>query len=143
MLITHYEPGRLFDQFNHDINRLFSGSRSGNAVSGHSDWTPAVDIREEQERFVLVADLPGVERDAVEITVEDSMLTIKGERTTVSEETREGQRRRERVQGSFLRQFKLPDTADMTNISATARDGVLEVVIPKQEKLQPKKIAVN
>jgi HSP20 family protein len=91
----------------------------------------------------LLADLPGVDRKDVEITVEEHVLTFKGERTTEKDESSEGYRRRERVHGEFLRQFTLPDTADTENIRATVTAGVLEIEVPKQQKLQPKKITVN
>lgn len=142
MSLIRYEPLGLFDQFSNDISRLLWNAKPGNAAAS-GEWMPAVDIREEDDRFLLIADLPGVDRKDVEITVEDHVLTFKGERSTVTEENKEGFRRRERIHGSFLRQFTLPDTADTENISATVNAGVLEISIPKQQKLQPKKIQVS
>lgn len=142
MSLIRYEPFDLFDQYSNDIGRLLWNARPGKpAASG--EWMPAVDIREDDDRFVLSADLPGVDRKDVEITVADHVLTFKGDRTTVSEDDREGLRRRERIHGSFLRQFTLPETADTDNISATVNAGVLEISIPKQQKLQPSKITVS
>jgi HSP20 family protein len=103
---------------------------------------PAVDVREEDDRFVLSADIPGVERKDVEVTMEDGVLTIKGERHAETEEKREGFHRRERVHGTFLRQFTLPDTVDADSISATVKEGVLHIEIPKQAKPEPRKITV-
>lgn len=142
MSLVRYEPYNLFDQFNSEISRLLSNTRTGNAAAA-TDWAPAVDIREDENRYLLVADLPGVDRKDVDITVEDNTLTFKGERTTEKEESNAGYRRRERVHGEFLRQFTLPDSADTENIQATVNDGVLEIAIPKQQKLQPKKITVS
>jgi HSP20 family protein len=142
MSLLHYEPYNFFDQFNNDVSRLLSNTRPENAAAA-TGWVPAVDIKEEDDRFLLVADLPGVARKDVEITVEDHVLTFQGERTTATEETREGYRRRERIHGKFLRQFTLPDTTDTENISATVNEGILEISIPKQQKIQPKKITVN
>lgn len=142
MSLIHYEPYNLFDQFNNEISRLFSNTRS-RAAAATSAWAPAVDIREEEDRYLLVADLPGIDRKDVDITVEDNILTFKGERTTAKDDGSAGYRHRERPHGEFLRQFTLPDTADTENIRATVHAGVLEIEIPKQEKLQPRKITVN
>lgn len=143
MTLVRYEPINLFDQFNREINRLFTGAAPQGAVAQDKGWMPAVDIREEDNRFVLAADLPGVERKDVDVTLEDGVLTIRGERNAETTENREGFHRRERVHGTFLRQFTLPDTVDTTNISAMVKDGVLEVIIPKQDKPEPRKIAVS
>jgi HSP20 family protein len=142
MSLVRYEPYNLFDQFNSDLSRLLGTTASRNLAAA-GEWMPAVDIREEEDRYLLVADLPGVDRKDVEITVEEHVLTFKGERTTEKDESSEGYRRRERVHGEFLRQFTLPDTADTENIRATVTAGVLEIEVPKQQKLQPKKITVN
>jgi len=141
MSLIHYEPVNLFDQFNNEINRYFARSRPATARKG--DWVPAVDIREEENRFVLTADVPGVSRENIDITLEDGVLTIRGERSARQESEAEGYRRRERVQGTFLRQFTLPDTVNAEQINATVKDGVLEIAIPKLEKPRPKKITVN
>jgi HSP20 family protein len=102
-----------------------------------------VDIREEENRYVLEADIPGVAREDLDITLEDSVLTIKGERTINSVESSEGYRRRERTHGSFVRQFTLPDTVNTEAISAAFVNGVLEIGIPKQAKPEPRKITVK
>jgi HSP20 family protein len=143
MSLVRYEPINLFDQFNHEINRLFNNSRAMPAANEERNWAPAVDIREEQDRFLLIADIPGVKREDVEVTLEDGVLTIKGERKSENEETREGFHRKERVHGVFMRQFTLPDTVNTDNINATVNDGVLEIGIPKQAKPEPKKISVK
>jgi HSP20 family protein len=143
MALVRYEPINLFDQFNSEINRFLSGTQAQRAANQESGWVPAVDIREEEDRFVLSADIPGVERKDVEITLEDGVLTIKGERHAESEEQREGFHRRERVHGTFTRQFTLPDTVNAENISATVKEGVLHIEIPKQAKPEPRKISVN
>lgn len=143
MSLIRYEPVSLFDQFNHELNRFFTHTRPTTAGGEARDWAPAVDIREEDDRFLLIADIPGVKRDDVEVTLEDGVLTIKGERHTETEETREGFHRKERVHGSFLRQFTLPDTVNPDSISANVTDGVLEIGIPKQAKPEPRKITIN
>jgi len=143
MSLVRYKPTNLFDQFDNEINRYFFNARSTDAANQAHDWTPAMDIREEDNRYVLEADIPGVAREDLDITLEDSVLTIKGERTINSEENRESYRRKERIHGSFVRQFSLPDTVNTEAISAVITNGVLEIGIPKQEKPAPRKIAVN
>jgi len=142
MALVRYEPINLFDQFNNEINRYFTGTRTQQATGEQRSWLPAVDIREEDSRFVLEADIPGVERKDVDVTLENGVLTIKGERTAQTEETGEDFHRRERVHGTFLRQFSLPDTVNAESINATVKDGVLVIEIPKQARPEPRKITV-
>jgi HSP20 family protein len=141
MSLVHYKPANLFQQFDNELNRYFSSAHADAANQAH-DWIPAVDIREEENRYVLEADIPGVARENIDISLDDSVLTVKGERTTRSEENGETYRRRERTHGSFVRQFTLPDTVNAEAISATFTDGVLEIGIPKQEKPEARKITV-
>ncbi len=149
MNVVRYEPCGLLRRFHDDVNQLFSESRAGLAAEDDrssivtSNWTPAVDIKEEDERFVLKADIPGVDPKDIEITMDDGVLTIKGERKHASEEEANGYKRVERSYGSFYRRFSLPDTADAERVTAKGKDGVLEVVIPKHEKVQPRRITVN
>ena len=147
MLLTRYEPWSAMRQLQNEMTRVFdravAGAEDGSNVAT-SRWTPAVDIKEDNERFVITADIPGVEPKDIEVTMEHGVLTIKGERTldTGSDGGDNGYRRVERVYGSFYRRFTLPDTADAEAISANGKYGVLEVVIPKRAALQPKRIAV-
>jgi HSP20 family protein len=142
MSLIHYKPINLFDQFNDEMNRYLSSMRSSAANQEH-DWIPAVDIQEEDNRYLLTADIPGVKRSDLEITLEDGVLTVKGERKSETDGTEEVYRRRERIHGIFVRQFNLPDTVDTANISASAEDGVLRIAIPKQEKPEPRRITVS
>jgi HSP20 family protein len=112
------------------------------STAATAEWTPAVDIKEEAGRYLLVADLPGVSPDAIEVTMENGVLTLKGERITEARVNREGYKRIERVYGGFYRRFSLPDTADSEGISARFSNGVLEISIPKKSARQPKKILV-
>ena len=150
MALIHYEPWNLLDRFQDELNRLgltdyFSknavDSDNSNVVTSH--WRPAVDIREEENRFVILADLPGVDPKDIDITMEQGVLTIKGERVGDKEESHEGYKRVERVRGTFYRRFSLPDSADAERIEAKGKDGVLEIVLPKLEKEQPRRISVN
>ena len=141
MSTISYAPINLFDQFSNELNRHFTRTRPD--PTREHDWVPAVDIHEEESRFVLIADVPGVSRENIDITLEDGVLMVKGERSAKQESASAGLHRRERAFGMFQRQFTLPDTVDAEHINATVKDGVLEIAIPKQEKLQPRKITVN
>lgn len=146
MAVVRYEPWTLFNQLQNEINRVFDnrlGTGEDNSTVVTSHWMPAVDIKEETDRFVLLADVPGVDPQDIEITMEKGVLTIKGERKLEGEEEREAFRRMERARGTFHRRFALPDTADPERISARGRNGVLEVSIHKLEKVQPRKITVE
>lgn len=108
-----------------------------------SHWAPAVDIKEEPTRFVLLADIPGVDPKEIEISMHNGVLTIKGERTAVQTEESREYTRVERTKGSFYRRFSLPDTAEADKVTAEGRDGVLRIIIPKKEKASAKKIKVE
>lgn len=143
-----YQPLSLLSQFQNDINQLLERNYAEDRDADSSKvvtsrWSPAVDIQEKEDRFILKADLPGIAAEDIDITMDNGVLTLKGERTDESEEEREGYHRIERVRGSFYRRFSLPDTADASRIEAKGKNGVLEIVIPKQEKAQPKKIEVK
>ena len=142
MSLVHYKPVNLFNQFNDEMNRHLAMTRE-NAANQEHEWTPAVDIRETDNCYLITADIPGVSSKDIEITHEEGVLAIKGERNTETKVAEQDYRRRERTHGTFMRQFSLPDTVDSTNISATASDGVLEITIPKQAKPEPRKIPVS
>lgn len=143
MSLIRYQPINLFDNFNEDINRYVANIRSKPAANQERNWAPAVDIREEENHYLLSADIPGVNRENIEITLENGVLTLKGERSGESGTNGKQYRRKERVHGTFMRQFTLPETVDTQNISATVKDGVLDVVIPKQAKPLPTRITIN
>ena len=145
-MLTRYEPWSAMRQLRDEMNRAFGQALTGtddgsNVVT--SGWMPAVDIKEEDEHFVISADVPGVDPENIEVTMENGVLTIQGERKLeTQEEGEKGYRRVERLHGSFYRRFSLPDTADPEKISAKGKNGVLEVVIPKKATVQPKRIKV-
>lgn len=138
MAITRYEPWGLLSQLQRELERSVAEGSTATA-----EWSPAVDIREEADKFVIHADIPGVKPEEIDISMEDGVLTIKGEKKSESKTEKEGYKRVERTYGSFYRRFSLPDTANAEAISASSKHGVLEVVIPKREAVQPKKISVT
>lgn len=142
MAITRYDPWGMLDQLRREMDRVFEGHSEEGGVSA-TDWVPAVDIREDADAFVITADVPGVDPKRIEISAENGMLAIKGERDVEKKERREGYKRVERTFGTFFRRFSLPDTANTEQISARSQNGVLEIRIPKHERLQPRKITVE
>jgi HSP20 family protein len=146
MLVRH-DPWSLVNRLHGDLDRLLQTRTPAAADSDDhgtvTDWVPAVDIKEEAERFVIQADVPGVKADDIEITMEDGVLTLRGTRNTEAREDDNGFRRIERVRGQFFRRFTLPDTADAEAIEASFKDGVLAVVIPKLPQVQPRRITVK
>ena len=101
-----------------------------------------MDIKEEEQQFVIHVDVPGIDPKAVEVFMENGVLTIKGERQSESQQNG-NYKRVERVYGSFYRRFSLPDTADAEGISATGKNGVLEITIPKKAAAQPRRIEIK
>ncbi|OJA00698.1 heat-shock protein Hsp20 [Rickettsiella grylli] len=125
-------------------DQLFdSGHIEDSSTVETSHWAPAVDIKEEPTCFLLFADIPGVDPKDIEISMENGILTIKGERVATHTEEKKGYTRVERSQGCFYRRFALPDTADADKITAEGKQGVLKIIIPKREKAAAKKIKVE
>ncbi|MGD8976982.1 MAG: Hsp20/alpha crystallin family protein [Gammaproteobacteria bacterium] len=145
-MLVRQDPWSLMTRLQGDIDRILENRMRGvddTSAGAVADWTPAVDIREEDNRFVLEADIPGIEPEDIEITMEDGVLTLKGRREIRARDEANGYRRIERVSGSFYRRFTLPDTADSEAIEARFNHGVLEVSIPKLPKVQPRRIDVK
>ena len=141
MTILRYEPWSLVNRLHRHLDEAFTADASD--ADGGAWWIPQVDVHEESERFAVLVDVPGVEPKDIEITAEKGVLTIRGERhARTTEETSGAYRRLERRSGKFLRRFTLPDSANLDAISAKHTQGVLEVTIPKQAKLQPRRIEV-
>lgn len=130
---------QAFEMFNKLAN-LDEGDQS-NVVT--SQWAPRVDIREEAARFVILADIPGVDPKDIEISMDKGILSIKGERGSETRQDNERYTRLERSRGLFYRRFALPDSADAEGIKATGKHGVLEIVIPKRPETTPRRIAIN
>src|SRR6185312_12603093 len=135
MQLIRYQPWNAFEL----MDRVLAGQNSHAAA----DWVPSVDIKEEAERFVIHADVPGVDPKDIEVSMEDGVLSLSGERKSESRTEQDGWKRTERLTGKFLRRFTLPEGADAENISAHGSHGVLEISIPKAAKPAARKIAVK
>ena len=145
MNIVHYEPWRLVGRLHREIDQLFGDTVTNSASAGKSasTWTPAVDVHEEPEHFTVRADLPGVEPKDIQVTADKGVLTIKGARHIGKREDRKGYERLERIEGEFLRRFTLPENARVEDIKARHNNGVLEIVIPKQPVVEPRRVSVE
>ncbi|HKQ81072.1 MAG TPA: Hsp20/alpha crystallin family protein [Steroidobacteraceae bacterium] len=145
MSVTRYEPWDVLSQLHNQINRVFDNQldRNSTSSSATADWAPPADIEEYADKFLLKLDVPGVNVNAVEITLDQGVLSIAGEREKDAKASGVERSRLERPYGRFHRRFTLPDTVDAAAVRATGHDGVLEVTIPKQPKAQPRRIQVN
>jgi HSP20 family protein len=152
MNIVRYRqwPGQtsIQSEIRQAFDRLFEGGPFDQAGADDSSvvtsqWVPSVDVREEPDRFVLYADLPGIDPQDIEVSMDKGMLTIKGERSSETSSETERFSRVERRYGSFHRRFALPDSADPEGIRASGRHGVLEITIPKRPESAPRRIQVG
>ncbi len=144
MAMVRYNPFGM-GELQNEINRLFTNMGDSESSGATAHWVPTVDIQEYDNRFQLYVDLPGVEPKEVEITLDNGVLSISGERGDLTASGNEEivNRRSERGHGRFYRQFILPDTVDADNVNAKGMNGVLEISIMKQAKAQPKRIEVS
>ena len=139
MTIVRYEPWAFVGRLQRQLDRALGEVADGATVS----WIPQVDVREEAERFVVTADLPGVEGKDIEITADKGVLTIKGERRSEKKSSKDGYESVERASGKFLRRFTLPESVDAEAIKATHVNGVLELSVPKRPTALPRRIDVQ
>lgn len=147
MAIVRWDPARELDAFQSDMNRLFDsffGRREGTGSDYASRrWVPAMDLVETDEDLVLRGDLPGVDRDDIEIEVKDGVLTVSGERKAQHEDKREGYHRVERSFGHFSRSLELPKGVEAESVRASFDKGVLEVRMPKPAERKPTRIEIE
>jgi HSP20 family protein len=144
--LLRYQPWSVHTRFLHrdllnEFNRYFDRADASNGAT--AEWTPAVDIEEYADKFVLYADVPGVDLKSVEVTLEKGVLTLSGNREKAAEAAGVEARRIERSNGRFFRRFSLPDTVDGEAVTAKGGNGVLEIAIPKRPAAQPRKIVVS
>ena len=147
MAIVRYRPWGANAEMQNEIrsvfDRFFQNGEADQSNVVTSDWAPRVDIREEAERFLIEADIPGVDPKDIEIHMENGMLTIRGERNSEARNEGSGYSRVERSHGVFYRRFALPDTANAEGITASGKHGVLEIAIPKRPEVKARRINVN
>ncbi len=151
MTLMRYEPlaynnwnalQHLTDEFFNNVNSESKKTVAEDRVNKNS-WTPAVDIQEQENNFIIYADIPGVDPSTIEIQMENAVLTINGERDTLGAANKDSFKRQERSTGHFYRRFSLPDSVDVDNIKAKSNNGVLELTIPKSEKIKARRIKID
>jgi HSP20 family protein len=152
-MVVRWDPFRDLMSIQGELNRLFDRTLAGDESRGGRElatdsvapdsWAPALDVYEGQDGLELTLDLPGIDPEAVELTVEDSVLTISGRREFRSDVSEENYRRVERRYGSFARSLVLPPTADAEGIEASFDKGVLTIEVPTREAAKPKKIEIK
>ena len=131
------------NRFNHLLaDSFFQPSRSEDDLS-LGTWHPVVDMYDEDDRIIIKAELPGMEKKDISVDVKDQVLTLRGERKYDHEVKEEKYYRRERAYGKFQRAFSLPADVDSENIKAEFKDGLLKIEVPKPEKQKPKEIAIH
>ena len=127
MNVVRWDPFRL----------LIDQATRLDGEEGHRAWLPPVDIFQDQDNLVVRAEVPGVDKDNIDVRVENGVLTLQGDRKTETDLDDKNAFRRERIFGRFARSFTLPTTVDATRITAKYRDGLLEIVLPKAEAAKP------
>lgn len=145
MAIRKWNPFHEIMAMQNQLDRLF-GETLERGTRGDFDfgsWMPPVDLREENDKLVLEMEVPGLKKDDVEISLENNVLTIKGERKFEKEEKKENFHKIERSYGKFSRSFSLPTTVKPDGIDASLKDGILTVSLPFAEEAKPKKISIK
>jgi len=146
MNVVKYDPFRELRSLQDEMTRLFTGvapAHSGREEMTHGSWAPSVDIFEEKDRLILEAELPGLNRDDFEISVENNVLTLRGERKFEKKTEGDNYHRVERSYGSFTRSFTLPQTVTAEGATADFENGVLRVGLPKREETKARKIEIS
>ena len=133
----------LHDEIKQVFDRFFGQEDTDASAVVTAQWVPRVDIKEEGNRFVIYADLPGIDPQDIEVQMDKGILSIKGERKSESTTETERYSRVERRYGSFHRRFALPDSADPDGVAASGSNGVLQIVIPKRPETTPRRIQVG
>ena len=142
MNIVRYDPFREIRSLQNEMNRLFSGATSGRDDMLSGEWLPKVDVFENKDTLVLEAELPGMKRDDFELSFENNVLTLKGERRFEKKDESDNYHRVERSYGSFTRSFTLPSTVTAEGAKADFKNGVLSVTLPKREDTKARKIEI-
>lgn len=146
MTLVRWDPFRELEEMSDRLNRVFTRPAvrsSGKETLTVADWIPTVDISETEGEYVIKAELPEVKKEDVKVTVENGVLTLQGERRQEIEEKGKKFHRVERSYGSFARSFTLPESVDDVAVKAEFKDGVLNLRLPKTEKVKPKAIEVR
>lgn len=141
------DPSRELEEMSDRLSRMFGRSAApkggGKEDITVAEWSPLVDISEDDKEYLVKAELPDIKKEDIKLSVHDNVLSISGERKYEKEEKGKKYHRVERAYGSFVRSFTLPEDADANKVAAECKDGILKVHLPKSEKAKPKSIEVK
>lgn len=146
MTVVRYDPFRDLRSLQDEVNRLFTTNLSrafGDEGIARGAWNPSVDIYENKDQIVLEAELPGMNREDFDLSIENNVITLRGERRFEKKEESDNYHRVERSYGSFTRSFTLPQTVTAEGATAEYRNGVLRVTLPKREEIKARRIEVK
>ena len=147
MNLIKWDPFRELEDVSNRLNRIFGRStaraESGQEMLAVADWSPSIDISETDAAYLIKAEIPGVKKEDVKVTIQDGMLTIQGERKMEKEEKGKKFHRVERSYGSFVRSFRVPDDADENKVKAEFKDGMINITLAKSAKAKTKAISVS
>jgi HSP20 family protein len=144
--LMRWDPFRELEEMSDRLNRMVARpatKTNGKEALTVADWMPTVDISETDGEYLIKAELPEVKKEDVKVTVENGVLTLQGERRQEKEEKGKRFHRVERLYGSFVRSFSLPESVDESGVKAEYKEGVLNLHLPKSEKVKPKAIDVK
>jgi HSP20 family protein len=146
MSIARYDPFRDLRNLQEEVNRLFTGNLArtfDDEGIARGSWSPSVDIYENKEQIVLEAELPGMKREDFDLSIENNVITLRGERHFEKRDETDSYHRVERAYGSFTRSFTLPNTVSSEGATADYRNGVLRVTLPKREETKARRIEIK
>ena len=143
MQLIRWDPYQHLVAMSNRFNRTMNDPYTPRAEDALEAWAPPVEIFEKGDHLVIRAEIPGVQKDELHVGIENGVLTLEGDRKQAADVTVENAYRMERVYGAFRRSFSLPTTVDATKVTATYKDGVLEVIVPKIEAAKPKRIEIK
>lgn len=143
MTLMKWDPWREIEDMFDRYTKAVGWPRVGQEALASSDWSPRVDIAETEHEFLIKADIPGVDKDHVKVSVDNGVLTLHGERKSEKEEKDTKFHRVERFVGTFTRRFTVPENVGVEGIKAVFKDGILNLHLPKTEKSKPKAIDIH
>ncbi len=146
MAITRWRPFRDVVSIQDEMNKLFDdffGRPVLRTEWTEGVWSPSVDVSEDKDNVIIKAEMPGMNKDDVKISIQDGVLTLKGEKRQEKEEKDKNYHRVERNYGSFCRSFQLPTSVKSDKVKASYKDGMLSIALPKTEEVKPKEIPIS
>ena len=145
MNVVRYDPFRDLRSLQEEVNRLFSTNLTrafGDEGIGRGAWAPSVDIYENKDQIVLEAELPGMKQEDFDLSIENNVITLRGERKFEKTDETDNYHRVERSYGAFTRSFTLPQTVSAEGATAEYNNGVLRVTLPKREETKARRIQI-